>query len=71
MLVRILKPARVRVFPGMTVEVRDPAELNYLISTRSVEVLRTAAPETPEAEADMQVETRTVRKTTAARARKK
>lgn len=66
MLVRILKPARVHVFPGMTVEVRDPAELNYLISTRSVEVLRTAAPETPEAEAEMQVETRTAKKTTAA-----
>ena len=46
----MLKTARVRHFPGETVEVRDPAELNFLLSTRSAEALRTAAPETPEAE---------------------
>lgn len=62
MLVRILKTARIHAFPGQTVEVRDPAELNHLLSTRSVEVLGTAAPETPEETAA--IETRTVRKTT-------
>ena len=59
MIVKILKPARVHCFPGQTVEVRDPAELNFLLSTGSAEVLRTAAPETPESEA----EPKTVRKT--------
>lgn len=62
MLVRILKTSRVHVFPGQTVEVRDSAELNYLISTGSAAVLRTAAPETPETEAEKQVETRTAAK---------
>ena len=62
MIVKVLKTARVRCFPGQTVEVRDPADLNYLLSTRSVEVLRTAAPETPEDETKN--ETRTVKKTT-------
>ena len=64
MQVRILKTARVRHYPGQTVEVRDPAELNFLLSTGSAEIVRTAAaPETPE---DGQaIETRaTVRKTT-------
>ena len=62
MLVRILKTARVHCFPGQTVEVSDPAELNFLLSTGSAEVLRTAAPETPED--DAKIETRTVKRTT-------
>ena len=58
MLVRILKPARVHHAPGEVVEVGNPAELNYLISTGSAEVLRAAAPENPEAAAP--VETRVI-----------
>lgn len=63
MLVRILKTARIHHFPGQTVEVTDPAELNFLLSTGSAEVLRAAAPETPEDGSAAEARQTTARKT--------
>lgn len=60
MLVKILKPARVHHAPGEVVDIHDPRELNFLLSTGSVEVLRAATPEAPEGA----IETRTVKKAT-------
>ena len=63
MKVRLLRDARIRHAAGEVVDVRDLPELQFLVSTGSAEVLRTEAPETPEAVAEVK-ETRTVAKKT-------
>ena len=59
MKVRLLRDTRIRHAAGDVVDVRDPLELDFLVSTGSAEVLRAEAPQTPEAE--------TVRETRAAK----
>lgn len=61
MKVRLLRDTNVRHKAGEVVEITDPAVMANLFSSRSAEVLRAEAPETPEAKA----EKTTARKTAA------
>lgn len=63
MLVRLLRDMRVQHKAGETIKVDDPAVLHFLVSTGSAVVLRTAAPETPEARMEAP-EVKAVKKTT-------
>ena len=63
MQVKLLRDARVQHKAGEIVEINDPAALHFLVSTGSAVVLRTAAPETPEARMEAP-EVKAVKKTT-------
>ena len=57
MKLRLIKDARVPLKAGEIVEV-SPEAANFLLSTRQAEVLRTEAPEVPEAAVARQTRTK-------------